>query len=142
MSTRCVINFGTDGEVEAKIYRHSDGYPDGVLPDLQEFFAEVERQTSDTRFNDPCYLAAKFVAWQSRQYALTQAQATVMRQNKLQDWPAANHGSVQRYLTEHYLDFLSVGVMMENPGDIEYEYFVDCDSRGSDGRPEVTYKAA
>lgn len=72
MSTRCVVNFTWNGEVEAKIYRHHDGYPDsehGVIAALQRFFADVEAETRDTRFDDPSYLAAKFVLWQQKTLA-------------------------------------------------------------------------
>ena len=55
MSTRCTINFcykTEDGEPEvvAKIYRHSDGYPDtehGVKNCLKRFFKDVEKRIKD-----------------------------------------------------------------------------------------------
>ena len=36
--------------------------------------------------------------------------------------------------TKHPLDFLGVGVVMEDPGDIEYQYDVIC---GGEGLPKV-----
>jgi hypothetical protein len=124
MSTRCVINFGEKDEqgkfvTAAKIYRHCDGYPgkvsepsSGILADMREFFAAVKAQCgNDTRFNDPCYLAAKFVVWQSGQYT-----------------------------EPGRLDFLSVGVVLENPSDIEHEYFVACTRGFNQPRPKVTHK--
>jgi hypothetical protein len=44
MSTRCQIGVYKDekpklGEFEALLYRHSDGYPSGVLPDVMPFLA-------------------------------------------------------------------------------------------------------
>lgn len=115
MSTRCVINF-CDAPTEryarkivAKVYRHDDGYPEGVEPDLEQFFDAVRDQTNDTRFNDPSYLAAKFVVWQAN----------------------INGRGNQP------LDFRGLGVILENPSDIEYEYFVDC---GSVGSPKVTHQ--
>jgi hypothetical protein len=115
MSTRCNIHF-TDsrGGVEANIYRHSDGYPDGVLPDLDRFFAAVEAQTSDTRFNDPSYLAAKFVVWQAGEYA---------------------HGGQP-------LDFISLGIMGADAGDGEFVYTVTCSDGYPPKRPAVTYREA
>ena len=109
MSTRCNIHFAysTDEPPEANIYRHSDGYPEG-----EEFFTEVEAQTTDTRFNDPSYLAAKFVVWQAGQFA--------------------KHGSGQP------LDFLSLGVTNKDAGDGEYVYTVIC----GNGRPEVIHREA
>lgn len=110
MSTRSTINFGYgspsntgENKPTAKIYRHSDGYPEGVLPDLKRFFTEVEDQTrggySGSRFNDPSYLAAKFVVWQAGEYARD---------------------------PEKPLEFLSVGVLDEDPGDIAFTYWIDC----------------
>ena len=102
MSTRCTIHFkrAPSARAMAIIYRHSDGYPDGnngVLSDLRRFFADVERQTKDTRFNNPSYLAAKFVVWQAGENAIARP-----------------------------LDFLGVGVVATDPGDIEYRYIVTC----------------
>jgi hypothetical protein len=98
MSTRATVHFQSNGKTEAIVYRHSDGYPEGLGEDLKLFFKEVQAQTKDTRFNDPAYLAAKFVVWQSDQY--------------------------RRGLNR--LDFLGVGVVLEDPGDIEYRYLLDC----------------
>jgi hypothetical protein len=116
MSTRASIHFTSKGheEIEANVYRHSDGYPDteyGVPADLDRFFQDVEKQTGgDTRFNDPSYLAAKYVVWQAGQYA----------------------GDKKRPLS-----FLSVGVQVSDPGDIEYIYTVESQPQG---RPVVTWK--
>lgn len=134
MSTRCVINFcwDTGKEVVAKIYRHSDGYPDGVLPDLQRFFEDVKKQTGgDTRFNDPCYLSAKFVVWQAGEYAAPRAQYSGDPADKVKKGDNPHMGS---------LNFLSVGVCLKNPGDIEYQYWVKCDGKGP--TPSVTHRKA
>jgi len=116
MSTRCNIHFTWGSQdTEANIYRHYDGYPDGVLPDLQKFFADVEAQTGDTRFNDASYLAAKFVVWQASQFAQDASKP---------------------------LAFLGLGVVPGDAGDGEYVYTVNCGKPGPDGRPEVTYRKA
>jgi len=122
MSTRCSIHFTYQGQVQANVYRHSDGYPDGVLPDLDRFFAEVEKQTDDTRFGDPTYLAAKFVVWQAGEMAELQAK-----------YRYPEPGEVRP------LDFLSVGVQVTDPDDIAYVYDVEC---SSGNRPVVTYREA
>lgn len=121
MSTRCNIHFTYDGrdKVLANVYRHSDGYPDGVLPDLDKFFAAVEDQTEDTRFNDPTYLAAKYVVWQAGEYA--------------------RYGDALAGGRPAPLAFLGVGVTTYDAGDGEYVYTVACKS---DGRPEVTSREA
>jgi hypothetical protein len=123
MSTRCAINFTRGRDIAAKIYRHSDGYPDGdagVPADLEKFFDAVEEGTpnSGPRFDQPEYLAAKFVVWQADQNAHT--------------------FDGKRYRKTGKLDFIGVGVLMENPGDIEYEYFVNC---SSGERPDVKWRA-
>lgn len=96
MSTRCTINFTYNKQVHSKIYRHYDGYPEGVKPDLKRFFQEVQKECQgDNRFNDPSYLAAKFVVWQARQNG-------------------------------EGLRFTGVAPVLEDPDDIEYTYFVNC----------------
>ena len=110
MGTRSNIHFNGWGETQANVYRHWDGYPEAVLPDLRRFFETIESQTSDTRYNDPTYLAAKFVVFQA--------------------------GSEGR------LDFTGVGVVLNDAGDGEYVYTVDCDNHDENGRPTVTYERA
>jgi len=109
MSTRATVHFQYGGKTEAIVYRHSDGYPEGLGEDLKEFFADVQKQTKDTRFDDPSYLAAKFVVWQADKYY-------AYRKNKGEHKP---------------LNFLGVGVVLEDPGDIEYRYLLEC----KDGNP-------
>jgi hypothetical protein len=118
MSTRCNIHFTYDGDVQSNVYVHSDGYPDGIhgIPArLKEFFAELESQTSDRRYGDPEYLAAKFVVWVAGQYARDPAKP---------------------------LEFLSVGVCLRDHADIEFVYTVECGTRGADSRPVVTWKSS
>ena len=124
MSTRSTTHFvGYGGRLEAIIYRHSDGYPEGHGADLPRFFADVEEQTGDTRFGDPSYLAAKLVVWLSREFASSYD---------------AEKGEFVSHANERPLAFLSVGVCQEDPGDIEYRYVVDCEKFDSRGRPTVT----
>lgn len=111
MGTPAVVRFNEDKDVTARIYRHWDGYPDTMLDDLQKFFKDVENQTNDTRFNDPAYLAAKYVVWQANEYCRTGKP----------------------------LDFLSVGVVSEAYED-GYIYEVNCDSFDDNGRPKITYE--
>lgn len=68
MSTRCNIGFydqkpasdELDSKVEAMIYRHSDGYPEGVLSEIMPFLKEwdTKRGMSDTE-----YTAARLLAY-------------------------------------------------------------------------------
>ncbi len=128
MSTRCVINFNYGSNVIAKVYRHNDGYPEGVLPDLESFFKDVKSQTVDTRFSDPSYLAARFVVWQADQHV--EVGKSMARDYDYYGQPGG------------MLDFLGVGVVQEDPEDIEYAYFVDCQHREDDGIPKVTHARA
>lgn len=127
MSTRSTAHFkgyGADEPV-AIIYRHTDGYPDGAGTDIVKFFEQVEQQCEGTihgtRFGDPSYLAAKYVVFLSGIFAKYSAMG-----------PAGEDGEIKP------LNFGSVGVMDQDPGDIEYRYTVDCDNLDSIGRPTVT----
>ena len=59
MSTRCQIEF-RNGDVRRTVYRHWDGYPARVVPDLLEFLAW------STRGGDVEYEAANFLYWSKR----------------------------------------------------------------------------
>ena len=109
MSTRCNIHFTYGEEIVSNIYRHSDGYPEGVLPDLQTFFHAVLKDCDGyaTRFDDPEYLAAKYLVWQAAQYG-------------------------------EGLAFSSVSPCLQDHGDIEYIYTVDCAMLDNDGFPSVS----
>jgi hypothetical protein len=99
-----------------------------MLPDLKQFFADVKVQTEDTRFTDANYLAAKWVVWLAQMFC--------------RDYNFTDMGAEpSNHFKERPLDFISVGVVMENPGDIEYEYFVNCEKMDKHGFPKVTYKS-
>ena len=113
MSTRACVHFMQNGGAEAKIYRHSDGYPEGLGQDLLGFLQELKDNVRDNRFNDAGYLAAKWVvcdATMNRHYA---------------------NGET------HDLNFLGVGVVAEDPTDIEYRYEVLCGDLDANGLPKV-----
>lgn len=122
MSTRCTIHFEyAAGQTDAIVYRHSGGYPDAVLPDLDKFFAAVEEQTKDTRFDDPSYLAAKFIVWQAG--------------HLLRDYDSET-GEPK---PSQPLDFIGVAPVLLDPGDIEFRYHILCTGRE---RPKVTHEEA
>lgn len=128
MSTRSTTHFVYgDSEPEAIIYRHTDGYPEGHGVDLTtRFFADVEAQTQDTRYGDPSYLAAKLVVWLANEFATS----LTLHDDGTHEWGKSE-----------MLDFISVGVMREDPGDIEYRYVVDCGAiDGSKSVPRPTVK--
>lgn len=110
MSTRACVHFCYDkNKTEAIVYRHCDGYKEGLGEDLKTFLKEVQQNVEDNRFTDPTYLAAKFVVWQAKQYASD----------------------------KHYLDFLSIGIMLQDAGDIEYRYKVICNGTRGKALPKI-----
>ena len=96
MSTRATVHFQQNGTTKAIVYRHRDGYPEGLGLDVESF---VHGLPAQTRY-DPAFLAARFVVSQARQ-----------------------HGRGA-----------GLGIMMNDPDDIEYRYLVHCD--GAE-KPEV-----
>ena len=108
MSTRGTVHFcDNNDKTRAIVYRHSDCYPEGLGEDLKTFLKEVKDNVQDTRFDDSNYLAAKFIVWQAARFA-----------------------------KGHPLNFLSLGIMLEDPADIEYRYKVICN--GSNNKlPEI-----
>ncbi|MCP4899766.1 MAG: hypothetical protein GY906_22600 [bacterium] len=121
MSTRCTTHFKHGKTLAAIIYRHTDGYPNGAGADLLGFFDECAK-LKDSRLGDPTYLAAKYVVFLADQF----------------NWDWQYEGDkAKKVRPESRLDFLSVGVMMADPGDEEYRYEVDCDNL-VDGKPVTT----
>jgi hypothetical protein len=115
MSTRSTTHFKEGEKLVAIVYRHLDGYPSRTGKDLLEFFKEVRDNVTDTRFDDASYLAAKWCVYLGRKFAPNNP-----------FWPI------------HYLDFVSVGILMADPPDIEYRYIVDCTRLDIEGYPVVT----
>jgi len=127
MSTRATIHFEhvlrkPKVVTHAIVYRHHDGYPDGLGlgQDLVRFIQEV-KQLRDTRLDDASYLAAKWVVFDVLEYHAYQA--------------ASNETRIAVGQEPYYpdpvprLDFLSIGIVMEDPGDIEYRYHVIADGK-------------
>ena len=93
------------------MYRHSDGFPETAGVDVLKFLQKIDKNILDKRFDDPNYLAARFVVFLAQQF------------NKHYDFNTRK--SVKN---KSPLDFISVGVVMEDPSDIEYRYEVNCDN--------------
>jgi len=97
MSTRCQIEF-RKGDVRRTVYRHWDGYPSAVIPDLLAFL-----QWS-TRGGDVEYEAANFVYWSKRELDDRSVQLGfgVCANDEL-------HGDVEYfYIVEHRQGFTSI----------------------------------
>jgi len=66
MSTRCQIRFieryKNGKKFVTQIYRQSDGYLEGVVPDLYEFFKWYMSEPI-SREGDPSYAGADFIYW-------------------------------------------------------------------------------
>lgn len=122
MSTRCTTHFHSDygkNEVEAIIFRHTDGYPSVTGADLLKFFDAIEEQAKgDTRFGDASMLAARYVVFLSQMF-------TTEYKGK---------GEWENYGSERPLDFISVRVLLEDTADTEFVYHVYCKEGG---RPKV-----
>lgn len=68
MSTKGIVSFAAaNGTVMAAVYVHNAGRD--MHAELKEFFAAVLDAVGEapnaTRFHDPCYLAARYVAWKA-----------------------------------------------------------------------------
>lgn len=117
MSTSAVIHFKwASGEDGAVIFRQCDGAPDQLGLDLLRFFEAVEEQAPhDTRFGDPCYLAARWVVFDAEAHR----------------WQYGNGP----------LAFLSVGVVLPGQWGGAWRYDVTCHGRfspeGNAERPDV-----
>lgn len=134
MSTRSMTDFVHGDTVRARIYRHSDGYPEGAGVDIYRFFGDVEAQTADRRFDDASYLAAKYVVWLAREFSRYSSEAYDAARG-LES--AQREEAAVAYGREHPLAFLSVGVAMEYPCDIAFIYVVDCSAHDERGYPLV-----
>ena len=121
MSTRSTTHFVDSTGTIAIIYRHSDGYPEGAGRDLLSFLKEC-KALPDPRLYDAPYLAAKYVVFLANMF-----------NNSLERNASGEYVSVPH---KSRLDFLSVGIMSEDPSDIEYRYVVNC-GKLTKGIPEV-----
>jgi len=125
MATRSTTHFMFSAkETAAIVYRHWDGYPEVAGEAILRFLRTVKENTADTRFGDAEYLAARYVAFLADEFSSQQSFVDGV-------W-------VEKALPKYA--FISVGVCMSDPGDIEYRYRVHCwDVPTSEGLPPVTY---
>ena len=81
---------------------------------MQKFFEAVKADTQGTRFDQADYLAAKFVVWQA-----------------------------EKNRNGKPLDFLGLGIITKDPGDIAYIWTgTCCADQDKSALPTVTYKEA
>lgn len=106
MSTRSQIKY-KDSASNIYIYKHSDGYPEGVLPVLVPFVQEFFKHRGD----DEAYFLAQCV----RRFAIEDAKRDAVF--------ASQFPSDARFAKT--FEFLGWGLDCEEHGDIEYLYEVD-----------------
>lgn len=92
MSTRCqIVVMETETKMyPVKIYKHCDGYPEGVLPELVPF----AKAFASNRGNDPEYMAAQIV----RAFALLDGHDNYLRAvESFTGWGVSTfwHGDIQ-----------------------------------------------
>ena len=124
MSTRSTAHFVDDAynnfaapkprnikKPEAIVYRHMDGYVAGAGRDLYRFFRAYGcRSGRPIAAYDAQALAAKYVVWLAGEYTADGAGP---------------------------LDFMSVYLMRQDPGDIEYRYTINASRVDANGCPLV-----
>ena len=67
MSTRSQLRFIEYGNITANIYRHSDGYPEGFIPDFLEFLHWYTGNPAPRSLNDLSYASANWIYWSKMQ---------------------------------------------------------------------------
>lgn len=106
MSTRSQIKLKNSTD-NIHIYKHSDGYPEGVLPVLVPFVKDF----MENRGYDECYLLAQII----RRFAIVQHLEDIAFDLKHPNLPKTNH----------MYSFLGWGLDCEKHGDIQYLYEID-----------------
>jgi hypothetical protein len=134
MSTRSTTHFIETDPITGKVYtaaivyRHTDGYPKGAGVDLFKFITKCKALT-DSRLSDPSYLAAKYVVFLAEIFAsdgMFQSPDGTFHKHA---YNFKNPDEKRKYVQvprKNRLNFLSVGIVSSDPGDIEYRYVVDC----------------
>ena len=121
MSTRAQIV--VKGNEEAKIYKHSDGYPDGVMPVLTELLQQFIAE----RGNDPEYCTAQIIRAFARDDEKHRIRQLEYLEKEILNLADKQEASFYKTLKESYSkpSMLSWGVSNDWHLDIEYFYYVD-----------------
>jgi hypothetical protein len=122
MSTRCQIDFiakwkddkGKLHVEKRRVYRHSDGYPESVIPALKAFLKWLTSEPQPRPFGDVEYTAANFIYWSKK---------------RLFDWVTSGPKKDGKYLKGW--EKLGFGVCSSDfHRDIEYFYeVIECKRR-------------
>jgi hypothetical protein len=124
MSTRCRIEIACRWGTY-RIYRHSDGYPEGVISDLYL----LSKNCDMTPASDPEYFLANFIFYSKLSFWLTE----VWNSGNLKTWeycygvcePNCDHGDL-----EYTYRILADGIIE----------IYECGIRTPDGKPRLTFK--
>jgi len=121
MSTRCHIQVKeANGKIyPIMIYKHSDGYPEGVLPFLKDFAEKFVKDRGD----DPEYCVAQIL----RHWAIEDNENCEKRIQEYKE-DAKKEGRTDAWIPSNYArQYIGWGVCMQNEphGDIEYMYTVN-----------------
>jgi len=111
MSTRCQIAFKDEYE-EAWVYRHSDGYPSGVIEDLANLYNALSNSKAWGNRFQASYLAANFIFYCKMMHYFHDKEL------------AEKKGGIFKEIFEYAHYFLGYGVCNKEDwhGDIEYFY--------------------
>jgi len=136
MSTRTQLRFIGPHGTTCQVYRHSDGYPNGVIPDLVQLF-QVMKETGTVR--DAPYAAANFVffgklrgmrlyyggSWEdARDYGPDEIQTT-------NPYRVLDPEEFEEFSQPHFLMGYGVEPVGKWHGDEEYLYEVNFEGDGS-----------
>lgn len=119
MSTRCQIGVYESKDQELSkwsvlLYKHSDGYPDNILPLLikymKQFYATDSVSLEDKNYVDASYLSAWLI------WFLIEEHRDIMRDYHSQ------YEDHKLYKFDPTVDFLGHGISDDIQGDIEYYY--------------------
>lgn len=138
MSTRCTTHFLDEEGVVAIVYRHWDGYPKVAGTDLCKFITRCKK-LSNSRLGDASYLAARYVVFLGEVFASDGMFEDPAGKLHKHAYNFKNPTEKRKYVIiprKNRLNFTGVGIVLTDPGDIEYRYTVDC-SKIVNGRPEV-----
>lgn len=121
MSTRCQIGFYEAGEkditkFQALLYKHNDGYPEGVLKLLMPF---LEYWSKARGMSDLEYCSARFVQHMGNSYDKLSALFA-------KEMPMKNSKQEIKNLKQ-FTGVLSIGISKQFHGDIEFFYGVYSD---------------
>ena len=103
MSTRSILIF-KDSYEYVGVYRHSDGYTEGVINDLEQFFKWSCR-------NDSSYVAANYIYWTKNQTAKW------LRKEKIKNHPNNDYTQIGHGLINDVKNYYQ--------GDVEYIHVIE-----------------